>query len=124
MIRALLSLLFISTAASSSRAASTDWTRQSAQPAQTMRAGALLENEYVSVYKNSAATAASCGDRVVVALGSVEENGHRMERGDVQVFKVGEHEALPAGGDYLEVIIGPGHPRGIFPSAGAPPPPG
>jgi hypothetical protein len=127
MIRALLALLFISTAASSSRAASTDWTRQSAQPAQTMRAGALLENEYVSVYKNSApcaATAASCGDRVVVALGSVEENGHRMERGDVQVFKVGEHEALPAGGDYLEVIIRPGHPRGILPSAGAPPPPG
>jgi hypothetical protein len=91
------------------------------------RADALLENEYVSVYKNSApcaAAAASCSDRVVVALGSVEVNERKMERGDVQVFKSGEREALPRGGDYLEVIIKPGHPRGIPPGAGAPPPPG
>jgi hypothetical protein len=126
MIRALLALLFLSAGASSIRVATAAWPRQSPQPAQTVPAGALLENEYVSVYKNSApcaAAAASCGDRVVVALGSVEENGRRMERGDVQVFKAGEREALPTGGDYLEVIIKPGHPRGIPPGAGAPPPP-
>jgi hypothetical protein len=90
-------------------------------------AGPVLENEYVSVYKDSApcATAGtSCGDRVVVALGAVEINGRKMERGDVQVFRTGEREALPRGGDYLEVIIKPGHPRGIPPGAGAPPPPG
>jgi hypothetical protein len=46
-----------------------------------------------------------------------------MQRGDVQVFKAGEHEAPPRNGDYLEVIIKPGHARGIPPGAGAPPPP-
>ena len=89
--------------------------------------GPLLENEYVRVFKNSApcaAAAAGCGDRVVVALGPVVVNGRKMERGDIQAFKAGEIYGAPKSGDYFEVIIKAGHPRGIPPSTGAPPPPG
>jgi hypothetical protein len=87
----------------------------------------LLENDFVRVFKNSApcATAAApCGDRVVVALGSVDVNGQKMERGDVQVFKSGERYSPPKGGDYLEVAIKPAHPKVMPPGAGTPPPPG
>jgi quercetin dioxygenase-like cupin family protein len=87
----------------------------------------LLENDFVRVFKNSApcATAAApCGDRVVVALGSVDVNGQKMERGDVQVFKSGERYSPPKGGDYLEVAIKPAHPKVMPASAGTPPPPG
>ena len=99
----------------------------SLHPSQAMAAGPLLENGYVTVFKNSApcaAAAASCGDRVLVALSPVEINGRKMERGDVQVFKTGEGYTVPKNGGYIEVIIKPGHPRGIAPDAGAPPPPG
>jgi len=40
--------------------------------------GPVVDNEYVRVFKNSAPCAsasASCGERVVVALGSMELNG-------------------------------------------------
>jgi quercetin dioxygenase-like cupin family protein len=87
----------------------------------------LLENDFVRVFKNSApcATAAApCGDRVVVALGSVDVNSQKMERGDVQVFKSGERYSPPKGGDYLEVAIKPAHPKAMPPGAGTPPPPG
>jgi hypothetical protein len=87
----------------------------------------VVENDFVRVFKNSApcaAAAASCGERVVVALGSVEVNGQKMERGDVKVFKGGERYSPPKTGDYLEVSIKPAHPRVMPPSAGTPPPPG
>jgi hypothetical protein len=94
---------------------------------QAMPASPLLENEFVRVFKNStpcAAAAASCGERVVVALGEVEVNGKKMERGDINVFKTGEPYIPPKSGDYLEVSIKPTHPKVVPPAAGTPPPPG
>ena len=127
MVSVLVALLFFSAGAGSGQDAGIVRTWQSPNTSQGTPGAPLLENEYVSVYKNSApcaAAAASCGDRVVVALSAVEINGRKMERGDVQVFKTGEGYTAPKNGDYLEVIIKPGHPRGITPAAGAPPPPG
>jgi quercetin dioxygenase-like cupin family protein len=94
---------------------------------QTLSTSPLLENDFVRVFRNSApcaAGAASCGDRVVVALGSMQVSGQRMERGDVKVFKTGEKYSPPKSGEYLEVVIKPGHPKVMAPSAGTPPPPG
>jgi len=94
---------------------------------QNIPASPLLENDFVRVFRNSApcaAGAASCGDRVVVALGSIEVSGQKMERGDIKVFKTGEKYSPPKSGQYLEVVIKPGHPKAIAPGAGAPPPPG
>jgi hypothetical protein len=94
---------------------------------QAVQTSPLLENDYVQVFKNSAPcamAAASCGERIVVALGSVEVNGQKLERGDIKVFKAGEHYSPPKTGDFLEVAIKPNHPKVIAPSAGTPPPPG
>jgi quercetin dioxygenase-like cupin family protein len=94
---------------------------------QAVQTSPLVENEYVRVFKNSApcaAAAASCGERVVVALGSVEVNGQEMERGDIKVFKIGERYSPPKTGGFLEVAIKPTHPKVMPPSAGTPPPPG
>jgi quercetin dioxygenase-like cupin family protein len=94
---------------------------------QTLSTSPLLENEFVRVFRNSAPCAAgapSCGDRVVVALGSIEVSGQKMERGDVKVFKTGEQYSPPKSGEYLEVVVKPGHPKAIAASAGTPPPPG
>jgi hypothetical protein len=94
---------------------------------QTLSTNPLLENDFVRVFRNSAPCAAgtaSCGDRVVVALGSVEVGGQKMERGAIKVFTTGEKYSPPKSGEYLEVVIKPGHPKAIAPSAGTPPPPG
>ena len=94
---------------------------------QAVQTSPLVENEFVRVFKNAApcATAdASCGRRVVVALGSLELNGQKMERGDIRVFKAGEQYSPPQNGDFLEVAIKPTHPKVAAPSAGTPPPPG
>jgi quercetin dioxygenase-like cupin family protein len=94
---------------------------------QVVPASPLLENDFVRVFRNSApcaAAAPSCGDRVVVAFGSVEVNGQKMERGDIKAFKAGERYAPPKNGDYLEVAVKPAHPKVAPPSAGTPPPPG
>jgi quercetin dioxygenase-like cupin family protein len=94
---------------------------------QTLQASPLLENDFVQVFRNNAPCAtgtASCGERVVVALGSVEVSGQKMERGDIKVFKTGERYSPPKSGDYLEVVIKPAHPKVIAPSAETPPPPG
>ncbi len=94
--------------------------------AQSLNASPLLENDFVQVFRNSApcATAApSCGERVFVALGSVEANGVKMERGDIKVFKTGERYSAPNVGDYLEVSIKPTHPKVVAPSVGTPAPP-
>src|ERR1700730_16828965 len=93
---------------------------------QTLQASPLLENEFVRVSRNTApcaAAAPSCGDRVLVALGSIEVSGQKMERGDVKVFKKGEHYSPPKSGEFLEVDIKPGHPKAIAPGAGTPPAP-
>lgn len=94
---------------------------------QTIQSSPLVENDYVRVFKNSApcaAAAPSCGERVVVALGSLQVNGQKMQRGDVKVFRVGERYSPPTGGDFLEVSIKPSHPKVLPPAAGTPPPPG
>lgn len=93
---------------------------------QALQASPLLENEFLRVFRNSApcaAAAPSCGERVVVALGSVEVNGQKMERGDIKAFKAGERYSPPKSGEYLEVIIKPGHPKVSAPSAQTPPEP-
>ena len=90
-------------------------------------ASPLVDNEYVRVSKSSApcaAAAASCGDRVVVALSSIEVGGHKLERGDVKVFKAGDRYSPPAKGNYLEVSIKPDHPKVGSLAAGSPAAPG
>ncbi len=94
---------------------------------QAIPAAPLLDNDFVRVFKNSApcaSAAPSCGDRVIIALGAVEVNGQKMERGEVKTFKAGERYAAPKTGDYLEVAIKPAHPKVMPPGAGTPPPPG
>ena len=84
---------------------------------------ALVDNEFVRVTKNSspcAAAAYSCGDRIVVALGPIEINGQKMERGDVKGFKTGERYSAPKSGNYLEVSVKPTHPKVMPPEAGTP----
>jgi len=94
---------------------------------QAVQTSPLLENDFVRVFKNSAPcamAAAACGERVLVALGSVEVNGQKMERGDIKVFKAGEHYSPPKSGDFLEVAIKPAHPKVMPQGSGTPPPPG
>jgi hypothetical protein len=93
--------------------------------AQMHAASPLLENDFVRVFRNAApcAAAPSCGDRVFVALGPVEVDGRKMERGDIRVFKTGERYSAPASGEFLEVSVKPSHPRVAAPKPGTPPPP-
>lgn len=94
---------------------------------QAVAGGPVVDNEYVRAFKNSAPCAtggASCGARVVVALGSIQVDGRKMERGEVKVFNSGEKYTAPSGGNYLEVAIKPNHPRPPAPAAGSPAPPG
>jgi hypothetical protein len=94
---------------------------------QAVQAAPLVENDFVRVFKNSApcaTAAASCGDRVVVALGPVDVNGQKMERGDIKFFKTGERYSPPKSGNFLEVSINPNHPKVTPPGPGTPPPPG
>jgi hypothetical protein len=93
---------------------------------QAMPAKPIVENDFVRVFKNSAPCAkatASCGERVVVALGPVEVSGQKLDRGDVKVFKAGERYSAPANGNYVEVAVNPAHPKVMPPSAGSPAPP-
>jgi len=83
-----------------------------------------LENDFVQVFKNSAPCAAagpSCGERIVVALGSVELGGQKMGRGDIRVFKTGERYSPPQGGDYVEVVMKPVRPKVMTASVKIPP---
>lgn len=94
---------------------------------QAMPGTPLLDNEFVRVFKDSApcATAGpSCGERVVLALGPVEVNGKKMERGEIQAFKSGERFTPPTSGHFLEVEIKSTHPKVLPPAPGTPPPPG
>jgi hypothetical protein len=94
---------------------------------QTAPASPVVDNEYVRAFKDSAPCAsaqASCGERVVVALGSMELNGQKMDRGDIKIFHAGEKYTAPSAGSYLEVAIKPNHPKAMPPTAGSPPAPG
>lgn len=94
---------------------------------QGIQASPLVENGFVRVFKNAApcaAAAPSCGERVLVALGAIEVNGEKMERGEIKVFKSGERYTAPTTGDFLEVAIKPAHPKVTPPGPGTPPPPG
>lgn len=76
-------------------------------------ASPVLENDYVAVHKNAAPCAsadAGCGDRVVVALGTVVFEDERMQRGDVRVFGADEGYASPIGGEFVEVVLKPDRP--------------
>jgi hypothetical protein len=90
---------------------------------QAMQTGPVVDNEFVRVSKNSApcaAAAASCGDRIVVALSPIEVNGQKMDRGDVKGFKSSERYSAPKTGNFLEVSIKPGHPKVMPLAAGTP----
>ena len=87
------------------------WLLQAARPV-------ILENAYVKVSKNAAPCApahkAGCGDRVVVALGTVDlvtpRGARKMTRGDIAVFEASDSYTPPTGSDYLEVVLKPFHP--------------
>jgi hypothetical protein len=90
-------------------------------------AGLAVDNAYVRVFRNGApcaAGSAGCGERVVVALSTIELNGKKMNRGEVQVFPSGKSYAAPTSGEFLEVSIKSDHPKVMPPAAGTPPPPG
>ena len=94
---------------------------------QATQAETVLNNEFFEVARDSAscaAAAAGCGERVVVALGPLELNGKKMQRGEIQVFLAGKQYAPPASGEYFEVNVKPSHPKVAPPAAGTPPAPG
>ena len=73
----------------------------------------ILENDYVTVHKNLAPCASAsseCRDRVIVALGAIDFEGNRMQRGDVRVFDENQSYSAPQGGDFVEVVLKPQHP--------------
>jgi hypothetical protein len=85
---------------------------------QSAPAAPLPDNQFVRVTRDAAPCAngaASCGDRIVIALGSITLNGQPMKRGDVKVFTAGQRYAPPSGGEYLEVSVKPTHPRSALP---------
>jgi hypothetical protein len=93
------------------------------------RAATVFENDYVKVSRDEAPCAReapACRDRVIVAMSAIElrTDGKRrtMKRGDVAVFKAGDSYDPPAGGQYYEVIVKPGHPPVRSPAEIIPPP--
>jgi hypothetical protein len=81
---------------------------------QASSGSAVIDNQFVRVFKNSAPCAsagAGCGERVIVALGTIQLGGQKMDRGAIKVFKTGERYAAPTGGDFVEVAWKPNHPR-------------
>jgi hypothetical protein len=91
----------------------------------------ILENDYVRVTRNAApcaqgrAASATCGDRVIVALGDIElRSGARtrsLARGGFAVFASAETHEVPTGGTYFEVAFKPNHPAVLTPSEHIPP---
>jgi hypothetical protein len=89
---------------------------------------AAFDNDYARVTRNGAtcpAPSASCGDRIIVALGDIEMTRggtkRQMKRGDIAVFGPTDSYAAPTGGDWLEVVIKPGHPPAKAPKEQIPP---
>ena len=74
----------------------------------------VVENDYIAVHKNAAPCASAhsqCGDRVIVALGTISFEGSQLQRGDVRVFDANQSYSGPSGGEFLEVALKPGRPR-------------
>lgn len=73
-----------------------------------------LENDYVRVTRNGAPCASGeapdCGERVIVALSTIELGNKKMARGDIAVFEKNEAYTPPSGGDYVEVAWKPSFP--------------
>jgi quercetin dioxygenase-like cupin family protein len=77
-----------------------------------------LDNAWVRVTRDAApcaaARAATCGHRVIVALGDTELRvggvARRLARGDIAVFGPGEAHDVPSGGPFFEVALKPDHP--------------
>ena len=88
-----------------------------------------LENDYVLVTRDAAPCASAkqpgCGDRVIVALGSIEitkgKSLQHLNRGDIVVFTAGESYTAPKGGSFFEVNIKPNHPPVKSPAEIIPP---
>lgn len=78
---------------------------------------AVVENEYVKIYKNTAAftnaTTENIGTRVIVALEKITIKSSRgevkLKRGNIAAFKVGEWYVLPKG-DFFEVAFKKNYP--------------
>lgn len=85
---------------------------------------APLENAYVRVTRDAApcalASGPNCGDRVIVALGSIElragASSRTLARGEIAVYNAGESYEPPTGGHYFEVAIKRDHPAVISPA--------
>jgi hypothetical protein len=76
-----------------------------------------LDNEYVRATRDSTTCGDGgdeCQDRILVALGAIELDGRKMNRGDIAVFRARERYRAPAG-RFLEVVIKPGHPPASAP---------
>lgn len=79
----------------------------------------VLENDYVRITRDAAPCALAhvpeCGDRVIVALGSVElaSEGTRlaMARGDIAVFGPDQSYEPPDGGAFFEVLVKADRPQ-------------
>jgi hypothetical protein len=88
---------------------------------------AALDNEFVRVTRNAAVcgeAAEACQDRILVALGPIDLDGSggrkKMDRGDIAVFRAGERYRAP-NGQFVEVVLKPGHPAATSPDAQLPP---
>lgn len=88
----------------------------------------VLDNPFVRVTKDGTscvrAEDAACGERVIVALESLELSidgeRHRLTRGDIAILHAGENPDLPAAA-FFEVAIKPDHPRALTPPQRIPP---
>jgi hypothetical protein len=89
----------------------------------------LLDNAYVRVTRDAApcaaANAPACGDRVIVALGTVQlessSSRRTLRRGEIAVFRTGELHKPPSGGRFFEVAIKPGRPAVLTAAEHIPP---
>ncbi len=78
---------------------------------------AVLENDYIKVYRNTAACknafTVNYGSRVIVALDKLKIKSSRgkvkLERGNISVFKEGESYILPKG-EFFEVAFKKNYP--------------
>jgi hypothetical protein len=88
-----------------------------------LQASVAVDNPLFKVVKNDApcaSAAAKCGDRIIVALGSITLNGRQMRRGDIEIFREQASYTRPQG-EFLEVSIKPGRPPVKTPRETIPP---
>jgi hypothetical protein len=81
---------------------------------QTLQASPLLENEFVRVSRNMApcaAAAPSCGDRVLLALGSIEVSGQKWSEVTLKFSKQVNATFLPRVENISKLSLSPGTPK-------------